>query len=148
MKKKLFISLVLLMLVAAPVLTLAAPAPFINPPAGTPGTTGGIPTTCAQRAALIGVNITDIQSFICKLNELLGTVLPFLIALAVLYFVWGVITYIIGGDEEKKSEGRSRMIYGLIGLAVILGVWTLVGFITNTFGLDNKETITFPTVPY
>lgn len=105
-------------------------------------TTGGTPTVCT------GGQITTIQSFICKLNEILGALLPFLIALGVLYFVWGVITYMIASDEEAKSAGRNRVVFGIIGLVVIVGLWGLVRIVTNTFGLNNVTNINLPTVPY
>jgi len=105
-------------------------------------TTGGVPTVCT------GGQITTLQSLLCKFNELLGALLPFLIALGVVYFVWGVITYMIAADEEAKSAGRDKIIYGIIGLVVIVGLWGLVRLVTNTFGLNNVTNINLPTVPY
>jgi hypothetical protein len=105
--------------------------------------TGGKPTACASTG-----QISTIQGLICKFNEILGAVLPLLIALGVVYFVWGVISFVIASDEEAKTTGRDRMIYGIIGLVVIVGLWGLVRIVTNTFGIDNTGTISFPTVPY
>ncbi|MEX2029124.1 MAG: pilin [Candidatus Paceibacterota bacterium] len=105
--------------------------------------TGGNPARCVP-----GAQIQDIQTFMCKIADILNAILPVLIALGVVYFVWGVITYMIGSDEEAKKKGRDRIIYGIIGLAVIIGVWGLVRILTNTFGLQNVQNITFPTVPY
>ena len=104
--------------------------------------TGANPSVCT------GGNITTIQSLICKLNEILGAVLPFLVALGVLYFVWGVITFVISSDEEAKKRGRDRIVFGIIGLAVIIGLWGLVRIVVNTFNLNNTQNIQFPTVPY
>ncbi|MBP6883737.1 MAG: hypothetical protein KBC06_00695 [Candidatus Pacebacteria bacterium] len=104
--------------------------------------TGQNPTQCT------GGSITTIQSLICKFNEILGAILPFLIALGVLYFVFGVVQFVIASDEEAKTTGRNRMIYGIIGLVVIVGMWGLVRIVTNTFGLNNTTNINFPTVPY
>lgn len=105
-------------------------------------TTGGTPTRCQ------GGNITTLQSLLCKFNELLGALLPFLIAIGVVVFVWGVIQFVISSDEEAKTKGRDRIIYGIIGLVVIVGLWGLVRLVTNTFGLNNVTNITLPTVPY
>jgi hypothetical protein len=105
-------------------------------------TTGGKATVCT------GGQITTIQSLICKLNEILGAILPLLIALGVVYFVWGVVSYVISSDEEAKTAGRDRMIWGIIGLVIIVGLWGLVRIVTNTFGLNNVTNITLPTVPY
>ena len=128
MKKKLIV-LSGLALLSAPLLTLAQ-------------TTGGRPTVCT------GGQINTIQSLICKLNEILGAILPLLIALGVVFFVWGVISYVIAGDEEAKTAGRDKMIYGIIGLVVIVGLWGLVRIVTNTFNINNTGNISFPTVPY
>ncbi len=72
------------------------------------------------------------------LGNILGTLLPFLISAGVVFFVWGVVAYVIGSDEEAKTKGRDRMIYGIIGLVVIVGIWGLVNIVLNTFGLDNN----------
>jgi len=103
--------------------------------------TGGV-TSCA------GTDLTTFNGILCKISQILGAIVPVLIALGVVYFVWGVITYVISSDEEAKKAGRDRIIYGIIGLAVIIGVWGLVKILTNTFGLSNAQNITLPTVPY
>ena len=97
-----------------------------------------------------GAAVTDISSLLCKLSQLLNSVIPVLIALGVVYFVWGVITYVISDDEEAKKKGRNRIIYGIIGLAVIIAMWGLVGILTNTFGLQNSNSsvINLPSVNY
>jgi len=106
------------------------------------GTTGGTPTVCT------GSQITTIQQLLCKFSEILNAVLPVLIALGIVYFVFGVISYVIGSDEEAKKKGRDRIIYGVIGLAVIVGVWGLVAILKNTFGLSNVQQFNLPTTPY
>ncbi|MFA5999587.1 MAG: pilin [Candidatus Paceibacterota bacterium] len=95
-----------------------------------------------------GAAIVDAQTFLCKIGDILNAVLPVLIALGVVYFVWGVVQFVISDDEEAKTAGRNRIVYGIIGLAVIIGVWGLVAIVRNTFGLRNDQTITLPTVPY
>src|SRR3989344_7728180 len=80
-------------------------------------TTGGNPTVCT------GGQVTTFQGMLCKVSELLNAVLPVIIALGIVYFVWGVVTYVIASDEEAKKTGRNRIIYGIIGLAIIISVW-------------------------
>jgi hypothetical protein len=84
---------------------------------------------------------------ICKINEIIGVIVPALIALGVVYFIWGVISYVIGTDEETKASARNKIIYGIIGLAVIIAVWGLVQILTRTFGVDNPTTVVPPVVP-
>jgi len=104
--------------------------------------TGGAPKKCTP-----GASVVDLQTFFCKIGDVLGAILPILIALGVVYFVWGVVTYVISSDEEAKQAGRDRIIFGIIGLAVIIGLWGLVGLLRNTFDLTNKTNVTLPTVP-
>jgi hypothetical protein len=95
----------------------------------------------------LGPNDGTLFGLICRIGNLLNAVVPVLIALGVLYFVWGVISYVIASDEEAKKAGRDRIIFGIIGLAVIIGLWGLVNLLRRTFGLNNNQTYTLPTVP-
>ncbi|MCM2339257.1 MAG: hypothetical protein NDI62_02270 [Burkholderiales bacterium] len=81
-----------------------------------------------------------IQSIICKVGNILDIIIPILIVLGVVFFVYGVVTFVISDDEEAKTKGRDRMIYGIIGLVVIVAMWGLVGIVKNTFGLTGAST--------
>ncbi len=105
--------------------------------------TGGASSVCDPTLATTGTLFT----LLCRFGQLLNAVVPVLIALGVIYFVWGVITYVIASEEEAKKAGRSRRIYGIIGLAVSIGLWGLVNLLRNTFGLNNTQGVTLPTVP-
>lgn len=67
-----------------------------------------------------------------------GSIIPLIIALAVAMFIWGVVQYVINSDEEaKKAKGKQFMIWGIIGLVVMFGVWGLVQILGSTFGILN-----------
>ena len=92
--------------------------------------------------------VANIGDVLCKIGGILNSVIPILVALGAVYFVWGVVQYIMTGDEAKKKEGRTKMIYGLIGLVVIFCMWGLVVIIQNSFGLTPGTIQTqFPCVP-
>ncbi len=91
---------------------------------------------------------STIQSIICVVSNILGVLLPVLIALGVILFVWGVVQFVISQDEEAKTRGRDKMIYGIIGLAVIIALWGIVRIVTNTFGLNTSATVAPPALPY
>lgn len=88
-------------------------------------------------------NVTDlINFFTCTL---MGAVSPLLVALAVIGFVIGIIKYFLNPDnEEKRKEGKTFMLWGLIGLFVIVSIWGLVGILSGTF-LDGK--VLLPRLP-
>lgn len=91
-------------------------------------------TTFAQSGEVFMENApTGLAAIIYQLQVILNTIIPVLISLGVVYFIWGVIQYVIAGGEEAKTKGRDQIIYGIIGLAVIIGMWGLVNIITNTF---------------
>ncbi|MBU0999078.1 pilin [Patescibacteria group bacterium] len=84
---------------------------------------------------------------ICQFKQILNSIIPLLVALGVVYFVWGVVQYVIADGEEAKKKGKDRIIYGIIGFAVIVGLWGLVNIIVKTFDLSaSAPTITPLTV--
>ncbi len=88
-----------------------------------------------------------IAGFLCRVALLLNTIVPILITLAVVYFIWGVVQYVLGSSEDAKKEGRDRMIWGLIGLAVIVSIWGLVAILKNfTYVNNNSNTISVPCI--
>ncbi|MEI6580631.1 MAG: hypothetical protein WCO07_00465 [bacterium] len=80
-----------------------------------------------------------------KLQNLIGyvtciinsSVIPLILALAIVMFVWGVVQYVINDAEEaKKEKGRMFMLWGIIGITVMVSVWGLVAIVGNTFNLN------------
>ena len=125
MKKKLVI-LSSLGLSVLPFLALAQNSGGCSvPPASTPGT---------------------IQHLICIIGNILQTIVPVFIALAIVYFIWGIISYVMGQDEEAKKTGKNRMIWGIIGLVAIVSMWGLVSLLTTTFGLNNNVNVQIPAI--
>ena len=72
-----------------------------------------------------------------NIAEALLLLIPILFILATIVFIWGIILYVTaGGDEEKRKEGRKFIIYGLIGLFVMVAVWGIVNVIVGLFFPD------------
>ncbi len=66
------------------------------------------------------------------------------IGLAVLGFLLGVYKYFFsGGYAEGIEEGRKYMIYGIIGLFVMVSIWGLVGILSDTFFQDQSDPLFF-----
>jgi hypothetical protein len=77
----------------------------------------------------------DLFSILTTLNVLLTKwIVPILITLGVIYFIWGVLQFILGSAEEAKKEGRAKILNGLIGLFVIIAFWGIIALVTSTFG--------------
>jgi uncharacterized membrane protein YidH (DUF202 family) len=71
----------------------------------------------------------------------MDSIIPLLVGLGVIVFVSGVVQYVIANEEEAKTKGRDRMIYGIIGLVVIASVWGLVSIVVQTFSLDQGSQV-------
>jgi hypothetical protein len=81
-------------------------------------------------------NPNYLSSLITSAKVLLDQLVVFLIALAVVWFIWNVIRYTMSSDEEKKGAAKSQMIWGIIAIAVIVSVWGLVSILQNIFGVN------------
>jgi hypothetical protein len=88
-----------------------------------------------------------VQGVIGILASIVQGLIAFLIGFAVLLFLLGVLRYVAAGDnEEARKRGRDLIIYGIIGLAVMVSVWGLVNILTNTFGLEDSNSYA-PDIP-
>ncbi len=77
-----------------------------------------------------------VTQFLYNLRNWVVTLIPILMAVVVIVFLWGIVKYITAaGDMEKEKDARGYIIYGLIGIAVMVGIWGLITFILNTFGI-------------
>ena len=83
-----------------------------------------------------------------SLNEFIGNVdrmiinplISFLFALAIVYFLYGVFEFLSNQEnEEKKTTGKSHMIWGIIGITIMMGVWTILGILMSTLGISKGE---------
>ncbi len=74
-------------------------------------------------------------SLIDSAKDLLDKLVILLVALAVVWFIWNVIKYVMSGDEEGKGKAKEQMIWGIIAIAVIVSVWGLVEILQNIFGV-------------
>lgn len=82
-----------------------------------------------------------------RISSLFDKVLPILISFAVIYFAWQVIQYTIAGDEGKKENAKMGILWGIVGLFVIVSVWGLVTFVGNTIGIESGGSIDLPQLP-
>lgn len=94
--------------------------------------------------------ITDVNSLTYKLTNLGNTFIGILIAFAVIWIIWKSVMFIVKADDEAEREkNRSGILWGIVGLAVILSIWGLVAILTNTFKTNNTAPVNqYPQVQY
>ncbi len=94
--------------------------------------------------------ITDVNSLTNKLTNIGNVAIEILIAFAVLYIIFNVVRYIIAADnEEERKKLGGAVLWGIVGLFVILSIWGLVNILSNTFRTNtNAPTQQFPQLNY
>jgi hypothetical protein len=90
--------------------------------------------------------ITGILNNIIKpLGNIVGILIPIVFSLALLYFFWGLATYILSVDQDKEVA-KKRMIWGIVALFVMSAVWGLVKFIQTNLGITETPTVPVPDI--
>lgn len=58
---------------------------------------------------------------------------------ALVGFLWGVRTYITNSDDsEARQKGSGHILWGIIGMFLMIAAFTIVRIVLNTFGLSEK----------
>ncbi|MBI2475971.1 MAG: hypothetical protein HYV67_01900 [Candidatus Taylorbacteria bacterium] len=97
----------------------------------------------------VGFDISGIGGLITALNRIINYIIPFLIGLAVLVVIYGVFSFISNAaDEEARANAKQFIIWGIIGIFIMLSVWGLVTILENSLNLSKDISgVTVPTVP-
>jgi|SRR3989344_5526956 len=69
------------------------------------------------------------------LNTFVGWIFNIAILLGIVWIIWGGLAFLFaGGDSEKSDKAKTRLLNGVIGLAVILGVYLIVRTVRSIVG--------------
>lgn len=101
-------------------------------------------TKIAYAASSLNGFIANVDTMI--INPLIGL----LFALAVVYFLYGVLQFLMNQEnEEKKTTGKSHMLWGIIGITIMMGVFMIMNMILSTLGITyiHPETGKVDTLP-
>ncbi len=61
--------------------------------------------------------------------------------LGLFLFIWGIVEFMWGLKEGRASdEGKKHMVYGLIGMLIMVSVYGIISVIVNTFKLNISST--------
>lgn len=86
--------------------------------------------------------LTNILTFT---NDVL---IPFIIGIGFLVFVWGMFQFFIAGgsNEEAKEKGKSLMIYATLGFVLIIVFWGVINLVASSTGLEGESISDTPTI--
>ena len=69
------------------------------------------------------------------LNEIVNPIITLLIGVAVLVFLWGVFGFVRNAESsEERKKGGMHMLFGAIGLFIMIGAYGVLNLILGTIG--------------
>ena len=96
-----------------------------------------------------GADAGPFQDLLQNILVFTNTVLiPFIIGIGFLVFVWGMFKYFIvgGANDDAKEQGKSLMIYATLGFLLIIVFWGVVNLLTASTGLQGETLNNVPVV--
>jgi succinate dehydrogenase/fumarate reductase cytochrome b subunit len=83
--------------------------------------------------ALVTFMDSVVDAFI---NPLLGLIF----GAAFVYFLWGMMVFIMNqGNESKAQEGKQHMLWGVVGMVVMVSAFALIWLALATFGIGAND---------
>ncbi len=84
----------------------------------------------------------DFKNFLSEILEFINdTLIPFIIGIGFLVFVWGMFKYFIygGANDDEKEKGKSLMIYATLGFVLIVIFWGVVNLLAESTGFEGDQ---------
>ena len=78
------------------------------------------------------------RNFLMKLNDaILYPLISLMMAVALLVFLWGCFEFIMAaGDPGARTTGKKHILWGIVGMVVMVSAYGILTIAVGTFGLD------------
>ncbi len=92
---------------------------------------------------------TGIENIMALVKKMADSLIPLFMVVVVAIFMWGIIKYVTSsGDEEKRKSAQGYIIYGLLGIFVMVAFYGIITLVAGSFGISTGSgTIQQPTLP-
>ena len=96
-----------------------------------------IPSSVLAQSLTQIKNANDVVS---RFLSIFNVVIYILMAFAVVYITYYTVIYLIRGKsgDENRREAGMQVLWGCIGIAVIVSLWGIVNILVNTFPTSNR----------
>jgi len=83
----------------------------------------------------------SLDSFISNVNRLIiNPIIILAFAIAIIYFLYGVFQFVSNStDEAERTQGKQHILWGVIGLVIMMGVFTIMQWVLNTLNISQSE---------
>ncbi len=84
-----------------------------------------------------GEHIAQAQNLVGRIQSaILFPLMMLMFAVAILVFFWGGFQFVTNADNDQGREaGKQHMLYGIIGLLVMISAYAILKVALNTFGI-------------
>jgi hypothetical protein len=78
-----------------------------------------------------------VEQVMAKIAEnILNPIILFMFSVALVVFLWGTFKFLRGAaDPKAREEGAKHILFGVVGMAVMIGAYGLIRIALGTFGL-------------
>ncbi len=74
-----------------------------------------------------------------SITGMITSIIPILSGAALLVFLWGIADFVRNAESSTgREEGKQRMVWGVVGLFVLLSLWGLVSFVGSSLGIPTR----------
>jgi amino acid transporter len=82
----------------------------------------------------------NLQSFLLKaINFINETIIPLILAVAFLVFLFNIARYFILKQDDKREEARRIALWGILAFVVIVSIWGIVNLLVSGFDFDRQN---------
>lgn len=76
-------------------------------------------------------------------NRFLNALVPMIITLAIIYFFWGLASYLMKIGDGDRKKAIDTMIWGVVAIFVMVSIWGIIKLLQSTFKVGDTN----PVVP-
>jgi hypothetical protein len=90
---------------------------------------------------LLAPSISFAQTILSMINvvkSILSALYPVVLSIAIVYLAWQIIQYTIKGKGKDALDG---IVWGIIGIAVIVGIQALANVLLDTFSISSSTSL-------
>jgi hypothetical protein len=83
-------------------------------------------------------HVVEAQRIVGRIESvILFPIMSFMLSLALLYFLWGAYEFVRNAEsDEGRTNGKVHMMYGIIGMLVMISAMAILKIAAGTFGVS------------
>ena len=94
---------------------------------------------CTPLSVVWAQNTTWLKSVVTGGNTILTQAVPALVTVALMVYVMSAVVLVARAqNDEARKTGRKRMLWGIIGIFVMVSVWGFVAILQDVFGIGSS----------